>query len=149
MITDQKQIRFTMGILHDPNRPQDHVGHHGPIDGVLPQNYPETYAPLLSLFCVRQNRYRIYISDTMCICTECYTREIMEPERYVMENHLHAVCADEEAQLTSTCDQCDEDIAWIGAAAECARCTEEYLNLSNEEYNGLINGNYKIVEEKW
>ena len=138
-----------MGVLHDPKQPQDYVQHQGPIDGVLPENHPETYSPLLSLYCVRQNRYLLYVSDTMCICAECYIQIIGEPEGYVIEEHLHALCAEEEAKLISTCDKCDEDIAWIGAATECAGCTEEYLNLTIEEYNDLIRGNYKIVENRW
>ena len=137
-----------MGVQHDPRQSRENDGHHGPIDGAIPYDFPETYIPLLLLSCVRQCVYRLYISDTKCICAECYVQTNVAPE-YVIENYLHAICIESVAEQIAKCDHCSKEIAWINEAATCAGCIEEYLGLTHQEYAGLAYGNYKIVEIRW
>ena len=137
-----------MGVLHDPRQPRENEGHHGPIDGAIPYDFPETYLPLLLLCCVRQCRYQLYVSDVKCICAECYVQTNGGPE-YVIENDLHAICMEQAGAQLSQRDQCAGQIAWIKEAATCAGCIEEYLGLNYQEYVGFAYGNYKIVENRW
>lgn len=103
-----------------------------PIDGVRPQDHPETYAKLTELRCVKQARGSIYqnTENFRKICQECYDK-IPAREQY-MTLPPHNIVHKDSVDNQTSCTKCDIITALVKPAKECIDCIEEFLYVDHE-----------------
>lgn len=122
-----------MGVPHNLYRTEEQQGEefYGPIDGVKPEDYRESY-PLLSFMkCLTPLRGQIYSHQTqgIKICGDCYENECAEGLRarfvahswHVMQKFQH---------VKPDCEICGHLIFIARPAERCTECIEEYLEAS-------------------
>lgn len=112
---------------------KDYQEYYGPIDGVLPIDYIETYALLIASICIKQinNEEKVYISrDTpkKRLCEECY-ENLGKPEEYKLleTKHTMHLVAHLQRGLVYRCCQCTKEVMQrSGQARHCCDCIEEF-----------------------
>jgi len=123
--------------------------YQGPIDGVRPEDHPETYQLLRSFRCIIAVNGRIYQSareNYRKICEECHHLMPVERKREYTKVASHNLVHENTARTQSRCTICNRRIIIITPAHECTGCIEEYLHADK---NHLRHGWGVRVVKRW
>ncbi|XP_076661021.1 uncharacterized protein LOC143364713 [Halictus rubicundus] len=100
--------------------------YYGPIDGVVPTDYPDAYRSLLDLQCVvvsLQPPSHVYHHHRLC--QACYNRLTHVERRYYEQGGWHVLCRRDVAGPWAKCRDCGLQLGAIRPAHECTECVEE------------------------
>ncbi|KMQ82564.1 hypothetical protein RF55_22549 [Lasius niger] len=111
--------------------------YQGPIDGVRPLDYPETYGYLTELRCVMIAENRLYQSyfDSHKICQACYATASEEQKSEYGIVAPHCLVHKNSANCQTGCTFCNKCIITIKPAHECSGCIEKYLHTSKAYFD--------------
>ena len=128
---------------------EEDLEYYGPIDGVLPQDYPAAYSRLMTMYCVIKSIVRVYTCDKLRICTNCYDETQDDEKEYYEEGGWHSMCLYTTTLVASTCFKCNVQLATVKPASRCQECIEEYLELGQEGWSHLNRGGCLDVITRW
>jgi hypothetical protein len=108
--------------------------YQGPINGVRPLDYPETYGYLMELRCVMiaEDRLHQSFTDSHKICQARYATASEEQKNEYGIVTPHSLVHKNSANCQTACTFCNKCIT-IKLAHECSGCIEKYLH-TNKAY---------------
>ncbi|KAL6258405.1 hypothetical protein P5V15_010363 [Pogonomyrmex californicus] len=113
------------------------------VDGVIPEEYPETYQPLLLGTCVKaiNSASVIYKDDAPFrrICEDCFHAEVQDFNRVrVAITNWHTLCkvVPENYELKRKCFICHKLLMEYNITSDCRECIKEFI-INNEKYYWL------------
>ncbi|KAJ8677517.1 hypothetical protein QAD02_013304 [Eretmocerus hayati] len=119
---------------------------YGPIDGVLPQDYPDSYPIIMRSYCITNRDTSvlpIYLNpcNLHIYCKFCFTDDLTN--HYVPCDNFHIISYRE---LTyGHCKDCNELLLTWKPAVNCQYCIEEVLVRSFD----LRISNVAVVLKRW
>lgn len=105
--------------------------YYGPIDGVQPADYPETYSLLNESYCFKKTPIIIYAETSypwQKMCAECY--EDRRLRYFDVSTNWHSICSklyNFDLNDKLYCIFCGEMIIIFQNANECKMCIEQFL----------------------
>lgn len=114
---------------NDNRTEQEKNEFYGPIDGVKPVDYPDTYQILMRSICMRQEEEIIYVGMEFPypkFCEQHYEGQ----EGVVRRTRWHAISSplhDLNWIFKSDCLVCKRSLFWLRPAHQCRICIEEFL----------------------
>ena len=111
--------------------------YHGPLDGVRPKDYPETYKCLLELRCVMTIGERLYqrTVDKYKICDACFLAIPAENQVEFSIVVPHSLVHKDSVHDQTKCSFCYKPVVKVRPASDCRGCIEEYLHTDHEYLN--------------
>lgn len=130
---------------------EDDENCHGPMDGVRPHDFPETYEQLLKHFCVKPFSLPIYCLDNKRrVCQDCYENGLDNEVRVLyQEGGYHSMCRNAGVANATKCHVCQRRIAYITPAGSCTECIEEFFEVTGEDLRNMSRGKTIDVLTRW
>ena len=104
----------------------------GPIDGIRPEDYPETYELFLNCICYTSSQRWFYFNteDTKLLCVSCFNTECSEVQnRFQRTEGWHTITTFPREIF---CQNCETILLLETLANECTECIEEWLENSEK-----------------
>jgi len=105
--------------------------YYGPIDGVCPVDYPDTYYILTRSHCVRAVE-TIYVASGFPwkrLCRDCHLQR-GQPANFMQKTSWHSISIPIwrlPLFIKTRCSEYDKVIAEISDAEDCRECIEQFL----------------------
>lgn len=123
---------------------------YGPIDGVLPRDYPETYERLLQLFCLTALSHRpVFIGGDQRLCGTCYRAATSAEQNQYHIGGWHTISIYSTAIRSSRCVKCLAQLCRLQQADRCTECIEQYFEMTPQQWRRIQGRHTVDVITRW
>lgn len=119
--------------IMDERSQKEQDEYYGPIDGVRPLDWPETYLVLNISKCMKNVGQRIIFVKNRYpwkrLCENCYLQR-GQPESFNMKTVWHSLCSPLHGLTLDTklkCARCNNVVIKFKQARTCRECIEQFL----------------------
>lgn len=134
----------------EPNLDDEEREFYGPIDGVLPRDYPEAYERLLELFCLTAVNHRaVFIAGDQRLCGTCYHGATTAERNQYRIGGWHTISIYSTAIRNSRCHKCLAQLCRLRQADRCTECIEQYFEMTPQQWRRIQSRHTVDVITRW